>query len=148
MDRPTPLRRSAQGLALAFALALACVLPAASASAADDPSIQGETRQGIQAAMTSFIASHDAGDHTLLHYDPVTGKLLRLKLVELHDGIVRKGHFYVSCADFQDEGGGVVDIDFLVVPSGDDFRVNQAIVHKADGEKRTYHVEQRWPGIF
>ena len=43
---------------------------------------------------------------------------------------------------------GVVDIDFLVVPSGDDFRVNQAIVHKADGEKRTYHVEQRWPGIF
>jgi hypothetical protein len=146
MDRPAPTSRLAHRLALA--LALTCVLPAATAFAGDDPSIQGKTRQGIQAAMTSFIASHDVGDHTMLHYDPVTGELLRLKLVELHEGIVRKGHFYVSCADFQDEDGGVVDIDFLVVPSGDDFRVNQAIVHKADGEKRAYHVEQRWPGIF
>jgi hypothetical protein len=147
MNRPAPTRLAPR-FALALTLALACLLPAGAASAADDPSIQGKTRQDIQAAMKSFIASHDTGDHTMLHYDPVTGKLLRLKLVELHDGIVQKGHFYVSCADFQDEDGGVVDIDFLVVPSGDDFRVNQAIVHKADGEKRSYHVEQRWPGIF
>ena len=54
----------------------------------------------------------------------------------------------MSCADFEDAAGRKFDLDFLVVPDGADFRVNQAIVHKVDGDKRKYHVEQRWPGLF
>ncbi len=116
--------------------------------AADDPSIQGDTRQGIHAAMKAFVSGQQSEDGSMLHYDPVEGKLLKLTLVELHEGIVGKGHFYVSCADFKDESGTVHDLDFLVVPTKDGFRVNQAIVHKVGGVKRAYHVEQRWPGLF
>ena len=130
------------------ALVATLLLFAAGAPAADDPSIQGETRSGVQQAMQEFISAQQVGGEWLLHYDPVTGELLRLRLKELHSGIVNKGHFYVSCADFTDESGKAYDLDFLVVPQGDGFRVNQAIVHKVDGEKRPYHVEQRWPGLF
>ncbi len=123
-------------------------LVAPGALAADDPSIQGETRSGVKAAMTRFIDGQRSADGSMLHYDPVSGDLLRLKLRELHAGIVSKGHFYVSCADFVDADGREVDVDFLVVPNGSGFRVNQALVHAVDGEKRGYHVEQRWPGLF
>lgn len=127
-------------------LFLAVVL-AVGAGAADDPSIQGETRSGVQSAMQQFVDGQTTGEW-LLHYDPVDGKLLRLQLAELHEGIVRKGHFYVSCADFRDADGTLYDLDFLVVPEGEGFRVNQAIVHAVDGKKRKYHVEQQWPGLF
>ncbi len=114
----------------------------------DDPSIQGKEREGIQAAMGAFIDAQRGKDGSMLHYDPVVGKLTKLRLVELHDGIVKKGHFFVSCADFVDEKERPYDLDFLVVPTDTGFRVNQAIVHSEDGEKRKYQVEQRWPGLF
>jgi len=64
-----------------------------------------------------------------------------LKLVELHDGIVKKGDFYVSCADFVDAKGNTVDMDFMVIPSGNKMIATQAILHKIDGKKRKYHLE-------
>ena len=126
-------------LALVSAL-VALVTLATPAFAADDPSIRGDTRTGIQQAMTVFIAAQET-EGVMRHYDPVAGTLRALRLEELHSGIVRKGDFYVSCADFVDADGTAVDIDFLVVPSGDGFRVNQALVHSVDGEKRRYHLE-------
>ncbi|MBW2245267.1 MAG: hypothetical protein JRH01_25130, partial [Deltaproteobacteria bacterium] len=71
--------------------------------AGDDPSIQGQERAGIQAATGAFIEAQKGKDGSILHFDPVTGKLTKLRLVELHEGIVKKGHFFVSCADFVDE---------------------------------------------
>jgi len=112
------------------------------AFAGDDPSIQGEQRAGIQQAMKHFVGEHSR-DGALLHYDPVGGELRRLKLEELHSGIVKKGDFYVSCADFRDQAGTLVDVDFLVLDMGDSFHVNQAIVHAVDGEKRAYHLESQ-----
>ncbi len=136
--------------ALLAGLAAALLLQAPGARAADDPSIRGAERTGVQQAMGAFVRAQTAGGEWMLHYDPVQGKLVRLKLVELHEGIVNKGHFFVSCADFQDEDQRTYDLDFLVVPTadGNGFRVNQAIVHAVDGKKRKVHVEQRWPGIF
>ncbi|MCP3986220.1 MAG: hypothetical protein GY723_17715 [bacterium] len=127
---------------------LAVGVGAGAAWAGNDPSIQGEERAGIQAAMGAFIDSQKGTDGSLLQYDPVTGKLTKLKLVELHEGIVKKGHFFVSCADFVDENDRPYDLDFLVVPKDGGFRVNQAIIHAENGEKRKYQVEQRWPGLF
>ncbi len=132
----------------AILVATFVALLAGSVHAADDASIQGETRQGIHAAMKEFVSAQQAEHGSMLHYDPVAGKLLKLTLVELHEGIVGKGHFYVSCADFRDESCTLHDLDFLVVPTKEGFRVNQAIVHKVGGVKRKYHVEQRWPGLF
>ena len=117
------------------------------ALAGDDPSIQGAKRSGIQSAMQDFIEGHSVGGK-ILHYDPVDGELLQLRLETLHEGIVKKGDFYVSCADFVGEGGRKFDVDFLVVPIGEGFRVNQAIVHSVEGKKRKYHLESRWPSLF
>lgn len=49
----------------------------------------------------------------------------------------------VSCADFQAPDGTLVDLDFLVLPDGDEVKAVQAVVHSIDGEKRPYDLESR-----
>ncbi len=111
-----------------------------SAWAGDDPSIKGALREGIKAGMKSYIDTSMING-TFYIYDAVEGKLIRLKFLKLHEGIVKKGNFYVSCADFLDERGQKVDLDFLVMPDGDSLKTIQAVVHSIDGKKRKYHVE-------
>ncbi|MGB3209143.1 MAG: hypothetical protein WBB19_00415 [Desulforhopalus sp.] len=106
----------------------------------DDPSISGELRKNIQTSMQTFIDNNSVGGIYSI-YDPVDGKLRQLTFKELHKGIVKKGDFYVSCADFTDSNNKVVDLDFLVMPTSDRLLVAQAIIHSVDGEKRTYHLE-------
>ncbi|HDH09245.1 MAG TPA: hypothetical protein ENG96_07210 [Gammaproteobacteria bacterium] len=110
------------------------------AYAADDPSIKGDLRTDIQATMDTFIKSQTI-DGTLRLYDPVEDVLLKVTLKKLHPGIVKKGNFFVSCADFVDSKGRKYDLDFLVVPAGDKLITTQAIVHSVDGKKRKYHLE-------
>ena len=119
---------------------VALLLIASPALAGDDPSIQGAQRDGIGQAMRRFIAEQQVKGK-VLHYDAVAGELLQLQLDELHAGIVKKGDFYVSCADFVATDGRKFDIDFLVVPNGSEYRVNQALVHSVDAKKRKYHLE-------
>ncbi len=118
-------------------LALAMAGPAA---AADDPSIKGELRASIQAAMSDHVRAQTLdGDYVL--YDAVDGQLLRLRFDAMHAGIVRKGNFYVSCADFTAADGTYYDLDMLVADHPTDgMRVLQAIVHKKGDDKRQYHV--------
>jgi hypothetical protein len=106
----------------------------------NDPSIKGELRKTIQTSMQTFI-DRNTVDGVYSIYDPIDGKLRQLTLVELHEGIVKKGNYYVSCADFNDSNKKIVDLDFLVIPAGDRLQVTQAVIHSADGEKRKYHLE-------
>jgi len=110
------------------------------ALAGNDPSIKGDLRIGIKASMNQYINKQTI-DGALYVYDSVDGKLLKLKLDELHSGIVEKNGFYVSCADFKDQNGRKIDIDFLVRPSGDQLVTTQALVHSVNGNKRAYHLE-------
>ncbi len=119
---------------------IAISLVATLGSAADDPSIGEPVRSQIQESMAAFIEAKTI-EGVYSHYDPVAGELLQLKLVELHDGIVRKGDYYVSCADFVDGQGETVDLDFLVLTTDAGVQTVQALVHKADGVKRPYHLE-------
>ena len=73
-------------------------------------------------------------------FDAVTGNLLKLDFKDLHIGIVKKGDFYISCADFVDDNENKYDIDFLVAEKNGGFTVFQSIVHSVNGEKRIYHV--------
>ncbi len=113
----------------------------ANAFAADDPSIKGELRAGITKSMLEHVGANTIdGDYII--YDAVEGKLLRLKFDALHDGIVRKGDFYVACGDFNAHDGTYYDLDMLVVDQGDrGMRVLQSVVHKREDEKREYHLE-------
>lgn len=108
--------------------------------AADDPSIQGSLRAGIQQSMTNFI-DYQTEDGQLYMYDNVDGKLLKLKLLALHSGIVKKGDFYVSCADFEDQAGRKIDVDFMVRVIDNALTTTQALVHSVNGKKRAYHLE-------
>ncbi len=92
--------------------------------------------------MNTYVESQMDDDVVRL-YDPVEGRLLRLKFERLHSGIVHKGDFYVSCADFVDQDDRKIDVDFLVLPDGDRLLATQAIVHSVDGAKRKYHLESK-----
>lgn len=106
----------------------------------DDPSIKGKTREGIQSAMKRHIDGNIV-DGKYVIYDAVDGKLRKLKFDKVHEGIVKKADFYVSCADFVDGGGNKYDLDLLVVERNGDFRVLETVVHAINGEKRKYHLE-------
>ncbi len=113
---------------------------ASSAFAADDPSIKGEIREHLETAMLEHVEIATIGDHYLI-YDPVAGALKKLEFKKLHKGVVKKGPFYISCADFVDGDGRAYDLDFFVAKKGDKLHVLQALVHSIDGEKRAYHLE-------
>jgi len=125
--------------AILAGLALAIGLSAVS-FAGDDPSIEGELRSNIQTAMQKHIERNTL-DSKFIIFDTVAGELKRLKFEELHKGIVRKGEFFVSCADFVDETGNKFDIDYLVGEKNGRLKVFQSIIHAVNGEKRKYHVE-------
>jgi len=110
------------------------------AFAADDPSIKGEKRRAIQAAMQEHIGQNTVNGHYVL-YDAITDDLLKLRLAKLHDGIVKKADYYVSCADFHDRDGVYFDLDFLVIEKDGKFQALQSIVHKVGSVKRKYHLE-------
>lgn len=109
--------------------------------AADDPSIKGNLRTNIGESMSAFIERQSV-DGKMYLYDATEGNLLNLSFVELHKGIVKKSDFYVSCADFEDQHGRKVDIDFLVRPANGKMVTTQALVHSIDGKKRKYHLEK------
>ena len=110
------------------------------AFAANDPSIKGEKRRAIQAAMEEHISQNTVNGHYIL-YDTITDDVLKLKLAKLHDGIVKKADYYISCADFHDRDGTYFDLDFMVIEKDGKFRALQGIVHKVGDVKRKYHLE-------
>ena len=132
--------KTRKSLALIVAGLLLGLVLSSLTRAEDDPSIKGKLRQDIQISMRSFIRSETI-DGTFYLYDPVEGKLLRLKFDKLHEGILRKADFYVSCADFVDENGRKVDVDMLVRDSAGKLITTQAIVHAVNDSRREYHLE-------
>jgi len=127
-----------KGILLSLVLLMA--LQVSVVSAGDDPSIKGKLRKNITKSMTKFIDRNTFQDSFVI-YDPVLGELKKLTLVKLHSGIVKKGDFYVSCADFTDTRGAAYDIDFLVVDNEGRLRTVEAVVHSIEGKKRKYHLE-------
>ena len=109
--------------------------------AGDDPSIKGQQRSDITSSMNLHISNNTISGKYVV-YDTVVGELKRLKFKKLHAGIVKKGSFFVSCADFEDKNGKLYDMDFLVSPlDNGKYRVIQSLVHAIDGNKRKYHIE-------
>lgn len=123
-------------------LTLAGFMISFSSMAADDPSIKGALRDGIQTSMKEFIEQQTISG-SMYVFDAVEGKLLKLKLDKLHEGIVKKGDFYVSCADFVDQNSRKIDIDFMVREKSGKLITTQALVHSVDGKKRKYHLETK-----
>ncbi len=93
----------------------------------------------VQAAMQDYIESHTI-DGVTHYYDAVEGRMLNLTYDYLHDGVKKKGQYYVSCADFKDQFGRTLDLDYFVIEADGSYRVTQGLLHKIDGEKRKYDL--------
>ena len=129
-----------KNLQITAAFLIIFIAVTAVAYAADDPGIKGELREGISSAMNEHIKQNSVDDLYVI-YDAAAGELKRLEFDKLHKGIVKKGDFYVSCADFIDSEGNKYDIDFLVGDTGKGPITLESVVHSINGKKRAYHVE-------
>ena len=81
------------------------------------------------------------GKHGVIADDTGGTQRLKLKLDDLHDGIVKKSDYYVSCADFTSSNGTYYDLDFMVVEKDGEYKALQGFVHKVGKNKRKYHLE-------
>lgn len=117
------------------------LLVAGSAQAGNDPSIKGQQRVDIKASMNQHIIDNKLGGKFVV-FDSANGEIKHLQFKELHKGVVKKGDYFVSCADFVDKSGKLYDMDFLVAPTDSgQYKVLQSVVHAVDGDKRKYHIE-------
>ncbi len=130
---------------LAATLASGCAicsteLPAEAPASGLDATPAAGSGAAAQAAMAGYIETRTAGG-VYRHYDPVDGRLLTLTFDHLHEGVKAKEGFQVSCADFVDQDGRTIDMDYFVDPATG--TVVQGILHKIDGVKRPYDLAAR-----
>jgi hypothetical protein len=76
----------------------------------------------LQAAMQRHI-DRTAIDGAYLHLNGATGEIRRLYPVAAHPAIMRVGEYFVLCADFLDEAGEKVNVDFYLAPRGSEYVV-------------------------
>lgn len=134
------IKKELLSIPLLLSLVLSGILYS-TAQAADDPSIEGALRMNIKAAMKTYILDNTV-DGTLYVYDSADGELMELKFGALHEGVVRKGDFYVSCADFSTKDNQKIDLDILVKNVGANLVGSASLVHSINGEARQYHLER------
>ena len=130
-----------------FYILLACLIVSGitgskTAAAGDDKSIQGQLRKDIQKSMEQYINKQTI-DGKLYVFDAVQNKLLTLTSGVPRPGIVKDGEFYLTCADYIDQNGNKVDLDFMVKVTGKSFITTQTIVHAVGGQYRPYHLRDR-----
>ena len=112
------------------------------AHAGDDKTINGKLRSDINASMEKYITKQTI-DGKLFVFDAVQNKLLELTDGKLHKNITKDGEFYITCADYTDQNGHKVDLDFLVKQSGEVQVTTQTVVHAVNDKYRPYHVSDR-----
>ncbi len=122
-----------------LAIAMFVLLCFTAAFAGDDPSIKGQTREGIQMSMQQHVNDNTVNGVYAI-YDGATDDVKFLQFKKMHSGIVKKGGFYVSCADFADSEGKSYCVDLIAAEENGKFRVVDSIVHKIGKEKRGYHL--------
>lgn len=109
--------------ALAFAFTLLTLQPA---QAGKD--IAQDDKVALQLALMEYVDGKTF-DGRFLHFDAEKKELLGLYPANLHPMIVPGTGFYFLCADFRDDQGGKVDVDFVATRTEDGFRVIQTMIN-------------------
>jgi hypothetical protein len=107
------------------------VLPlcaAAAAQAAGSPGkVSTDERVQLQSAMQMHIdRTTVAGSYPVLNL--ATGKVRQLHPAAAHPMMLRLGDYYVLCADFRDDAGKAVNVDFYLARNDRKFTVFQVEV--------------------
>ena len=63
-----------------------------------------------------------------LHLDAASGSVRPLHQEAAHPIILRMGKYFVLCADFRDDSGDVVNVDFYLAPQSRSYVVFQSVV--------------------
>ena len=122
--------------------------PVAATEALTPEEVTPEEKVAVQEAMKKYVdtlIADNNGFMPMLH----EGKVLELELAfsekypdAFHEGVVKYGGLYTSCADFVDpKTGDKYDIDFLVSMNDDSITVVQPLVHSLNGVKSPYDLE-------
>lgn len=90
----------------------------------------------LQSTLLTFLDERES-DGRYVIFDPEAGELMRLSPASLHPKIVPFRNGYFLCADFLSEDGTTHEIDFLVMPVGEGFRITQTLVNDRDAIRRT-----------
>lgn len=125
---------------LASLCAAGLMLMAVAVSAGDDPSIGLRLRSQIWDITDDYLLTEMGDRGAIGLYDPIENRVLLMEIWNVHEQIVRKGDFFVRCVDLVDQHGRKIDVDLLVLQSGEPMQVTQAVVHKVDGIERQINL--------
>lgn len=100
-----------------------------------------EFLEAVQSAMLEYIdATAMEGKHLI--FDAVKGDYVQASFRKLHKNMTLvQDTFYVSCADFEDSNGNIIDVDYMVADADGYWSVFQAVIHERDGELRAAHMD-------
>ncbi len=113
---------SARRLGSLFIVALLLISPIAAGHATelgDKTMLQATMRQHIESLLI---------DGNYLYLDPESATIRPLKPVSAHQAILRYGDIYILCADFHDEGGAAINVDFYLTRKDQAFVVFQTLI--------------------
>jgi hypothetical protein len=137
------MHRTKNTFYLGFILTSLFVIAGTTAHAAGVPQISTQMKAKIQGSMKDYIAKQTV-DGKLYVFDAIQNKLLKLTFGKLHSGVAEDGGVYLTCADFTDQNGTKIDLDFMVRPAANNtYITTQTIVHAVDEKYRPYHVGDR-----
>lgn len=89
-----------------------------------------------EAARDAIAQEIQAAGGTLTLENPRSGESERLTFDHLHESVeVSEGGRYVVCADFLADDGTVWDLDYYVNRNGDDYHVQDTVVHMIGEEE-------------
>lgn len=103
------------------------------------------TKESLAKAITDYVTSEsDLKGGYFLFFDKEQDKPLALKLDKVHkDRLSTLGDdVYFACADFEDTGGDMYDLDIFMKKGMRGFNVTDISVHKKNGEARYDWVEK------
>lgn len=120
-----------------FALFFACSIGFFAARARPaEPQASKEEDRPLRAAIASELDSSIRGGKLQI-LDTRSGEVRALTFVSLHDAVHRTGDGSAyACADFKDDSGRLYDVDVYVRAEDGGYRLNELVLHKAEGKDR------------
>lgn len=112
-----------------FALRLACctaLLAAWLGHAGHAQELDVQTRVELQRTLAQYVSAKTE-DGIYPFFDVEAGEPRRLTLKKLHPVIFQKEGYYLMCADFMDEEGSDVLVDYIVRKRGAQYLVEQEV---------------------
>lgn len=99
-----------------------------------------DDRVRLQTVLMEYIDGKSV-DGRFLHFDAERQEMVQYYPANLHPMIIPKGDIYFLCADFRDETGGEIEVDFIATRGDSGFQVIQTMVNNRDVIRQMMQAE-------